>query len=32
MDHQVAAKAIASLREDFQRIWPEAKIDDNSAE
>ena len=32
MDHQVAARAIASLREDFQRIWPEAKIDDNSAE
>lgn len=32
MNTEVAAKAIASLREDFQRIWPEAKIDDNAAE
>lgn len=28
MEHDVAAKAIASLRADFRRIWPNAQIDD----
>ncbi|BCH28404.1 hypothetical protein MesoLjLc_03340 [Mesorhizobium sp. L-8-10] len=32
MDHDVAARAIASLRDDFQRIWPAAKIDLNPSE
>lgn len=32
MNARIAAKAIASLRQDLQRIWPNANIDDNSAE
>lgn len=32
MEHKVAETAVAFLREDFQRIWPNAQIDDNPSE
>jgi len=30
MEHAAAMKAIAALREDFRRIWPNARIDENN--